>query len=135
MTHKDLLVATHLQMLGTLDGLHLLIEFGVRPEGTNALPRALDFNDPAMVRLLLDAGAGRTDPAKAIVVVAVEIRKRCVFGHTDSFQDQYAGSMEKLGNGGIQWRRPTDAPAQPASERFLNLAENQLCGQLILQSG
>lgn len=53
----------HSTELGHSDGLRLLLKYGARPEGTNALPRALDFNDPGKVRLLLDAGA---DPNEGI---------------------------------------------------------------------
>lgn len=45
------------------DGLKLLMEFGVSTHGTNALPRALDFDDTEAVRLLLAHGA---DPNEAV---------------------------------------------------------------------
>lgn len=44
----------HATELSHHDGLRLLIKHGVRLYRTNALPRALDFNDPVSVRLLLD---------------------------------------------------------------------------------
>jgi ankyrin repeat protein len=53
----------HATELGHCDGLKLLIEFGVSTRGTNALPRALDFNDAEAVQLLLDHGA---DPNEAV---------------------------------------------------------------------
>ncbi|MCR9134481.1 MAG: ankyrin repeat domain-containing protein [Alphaproteobacteria bacterium] len=53
----------HATELGHHDGLKLLMEFGVSTQGTNALPRALDFNDPEAVRLLLAHGA---DPNESV---------------------------------------------------------------------
>lgn len=53
----------HATELGHHDGLKLLMEFGVSTRGTNALPRALDFNDPEAVRLLLAHGA---DPNESV---------------------------------------------------------------------
>lgn len=53
----------HATELGHHEGLKLLIEFGVSTRGTNALPRALDFNDPEAVRLLLEHGA---DPNESV---------------------------------------------------------------------
>lgn len=53
----------HSTELGHHDGLKLLIKHGVATRGTNALPRALDFNDLEAVRLLLDHGA---DPNEAV---------------------------------------------------------------------
>lgn len=47
----------HATELGHHDGLKLLMKHGVRTEGTNALLRALDFDDLEAVRLLLDYGA------------------------------------------------------------------------------
>ena len=43
--------------------LRLLLDHGARTARTNALPRALDFNDPEMVEALLEGGA---DPNEAI---------------------------------------------------------------------
>ena len=53
----------HATELDDLNGLKLLMEFGVSTRGTNALPRALDFNDPERVRFLLDYGA---DPNETV---------------------------------------------------------------------
>lgn len=53
----------HSTELGHHDGLKMLIRHGVSTRGTNALPRALDFNDLEAVRLLLDHGA---DPNEAV---------------------------------------------------------------------
>lgn len=53
----------HATELGHLDGLKLLMQHGVTTGGTNALPRALDFNNAEMVRLLLDYGA---DPNEVV---------------------------------------------------------------------
>ena len=53
----------HSTELGHHDGLKLLIKHGVTTSGTNALPRALDFNDLEAARLLLDHGA---DPNEAV---------------------------------------------------------------------
>lgn len=53
----------HATELGHLDGVRLLIRYGVRCAGTNALPRMLDFDDLEGVRLLLGAGA---DPNEGI---------------------------------------------------------------------
>lgn len=53
----------HATELPHADGLRLLIRHKVRVSGTNALPRALDFDDAEKVRLLLDAGA---DPNEAV---------------------------------------------------------------------
>ncbi|MEM9047183.1 MAG: ankyrin repeat domain-containing protein [Pseudomonadota bacterium] len=47
----------HATELGHHEGLELLFAHGVRTRGTNALPRALDFDDLEAVRLLLDYGA------------------------------------------------------------------------------
>jgi ankyrin repeat protein len=44
-------------------GLKLLIRYGARTRGTNAVARALDFNDAEAVRLLLEHGA---DPNEAV---------------------------------------------------------------------
>lgn len=46
----------HATELGHHDGLRLLIEHGVTVAGTNAIPRALDFNDHMAVEMLLAAG-------------------------------------------------------------------------------
>ncbi|NNE78961.1 MAG: hypothetical protein HKN18_01700 [Silicimonas sp.] len=43
--------------------LRLVLEHGARTERTNAIPRALDFNDIEMIEVLLDAGA---DPNEGI---------------------------------------------------------------------
>lgn len=53
----------HATELGHHDGLKLLIKHGVSTRGTNALPRALDFDDLEAVRLLLEHGA---DPNEAV---------------------------------------------------------------------
>jgi ankyrin repeat protein len=47
----------HSTELGHHDGLRLLMRFGVSTSGTNAIARALDFNDVGAVRLLLEYGA------------------------------------------------------------------------------
>ncbi|MDU8944419.1 ankyrin repeat domain-containing protein [Ovoidimarina sediminis] len=47
----------HSTELGHTEGLKLLLEFNAKTEGTNALLRAMDFDDAEMVRLLLEAGA------------------------------------------------------------------------------
>ena len=47
----------HATELGHMDGLRLLMKHGVTTRGTNALPRALDFEDIEMARLLLEYGA------------------------------------------------------------------------------
>lgn len=47
----------HANELGHYDGLKLLMKHGVSTRGTNAIPRALDFNDATAVRLLLAYGA------------------------------------------------------------------------------
>ena len=47
----------HATELGHHEGLRLLIAHGVSTAGTNAVPRALDFNDHGAVELLLRAGA------------------------------------------------------------------------------
>ncbi|MEO0912589.1 MAG: ankyrin repeat domain-containing protein [Pseudomonadota bacterium] len=54
----------HSTELGHTEGLKLLLEFNAKTSGTNALPRAIDFNDPEMVRLLLEAGA---NPDEAVL--------------------------------------------------------------------
>jgi ankyrin repeat protein len=53
----------HATELGHHDGLKLLFRYGVSTKRTNALARALDFNDAEAARLLLDYGA---DPNEAI---------------------------------------------------------------------
>ena len=53
----------HATELGHTQGLELLMKHGVSTRGTNALPRALDFDDPAAIRLLLEYGA---DPNEAV---------------------------------------------------------------------
>ncbi len=53
----------HATELGHHDGLKLLMRFGVKTAGTNALLRALDFDDLEAVRLLLDYGA---DPQEKV---------------------------------------------------------------------
>ena len=52
----------HATELGHHDGLKLLARHKANPYGTNALLRAIDFNDPGMVRILLEMGA---DPDEA----------------------------------------------------------------------
>ena len=47
----------HATELGHHDGLRLVLAAGAKPDGTNALRRAMDFDDPVMVKMLLDAGA------------------------------------------------------------------------------
>ena len=53
----------HSTEMGSTDGLKLLLKHGARVSGTNAIPRALDFNDHEAVRLLLAAGG---DPNEGI---------------------------------------------------------------------
>ena len=53
----------HSTELGHSDGLRLLLDHGVKIEGTNALPRALDFDNLEMVTMLLKAGA---DPNEGV---------------------------------------------------------------------
>ncbi len=53
----------HSTELGHHDGLKLLLKHGAVSAGTNALPRAMDFDDVEAVRLLLDAGA---DPNEGV---------------------------------------------------------------------
>lgn len=53
----------HSNELGHHDGLRLLMRFGVSTKGTNAIARALDFNDVVALRLLLEYGA---DPNEAV---------------------------------------------------------------------
>ncbi|MEO1275270.1 MAG: ankyrin repeat domain-containing protein, partial [Pseudomonadota bacterium] len=55
----------HATELPTADGLRLLIRYNVRISGTNALPRALDFDDAEKVRLLLEAGANPNEAVQA----------------------------------------------------------------------
>ena len=47
----------HATELGHHKGLEMLLVYGAKPQGTNALLRAMDFHDTAAVRILLDAGA------------------------------------------------------------------------------
>ncbi len=47
----------HSTELGRHDGLKLLLLHGAKPKGTNALLRAIDFDDVPAVKLLLEAGA------------------------------------------------------------------------------
>lgn len=47
----------HATELGHHDGLRMLLAAGANPRGTNALLRAMDFDDLAAVQLLLDHGA------------------------------------------------------------------------------
>lgn len=47
----------HSTELSHHDGLRLLMRYGVSTRGTNAIQRALDFNDAEAVRLLLEYGA------------------------------------------------------------------------------
>ncbi|MEO1677639.1 MAG: ankyrin repeat domain-containing protein [Pseudomonadota bacterium] len=54
----------HSTELGHAEGLKLLLRYGAKSEGTNALPRAMDFDNLEMVELLLDAGA---DPNEGIM--------------------------------------------------------------------
>ncbi|MBY6049722.1 ankyrin repeat domain-containing protein [Vannielia litorea] len=53
----------HATELGHTDGLTMLLEAGAKNEGTNALLRALDFEDIEPVRMLLAAGA---DPNEGV---------------------------------------------------------------------
>ena len=53
----------HATELDTLDGLRLLMRHGVTTEGTNVLPRMLDFDNYEGVKLLLEYGA---DPNEGI---------------------------------------------------------------------
>ncbi len=57
----------HATEMKSLDGLRLLMRYGVSTKGTNALPRMLDFNNVAGVRLLLEYGA---DPNEGIAALA-----------------------------------------------------------------
>lgn len=47
----------HATELAHARALKLLLEYGAKADGTNALPRALDFNDLDKVRMLLEADA------------------------------------------------------------------------------
>ncbi|KZM51479.1 ankyrin repeat domain-containing protein [Labrenzia sp. OB1] len=47
----------HATELGHTRTLELLLKHNARPDGTNALPRALDFENEVKVRMLLEAGA------------------------------------------------------------------------------
>lgn len=47
----------HATELGHHDGLRMMLAAGANPRGTNALLRAMDFDDPKAVKLLLDHGA------------------------------------------------------------------------------
>lgn len=47
----------HATELDHTRALQLLLKHNARPDGTNALPRALDFEDAVKVRMLLEAGA------------------------------------------------------------------------------
>lgn len=53
----------HATELGHADGLRLLLRHGAKTAGTNALPRAMDFDNLEMVTLLLEAGA---DPNEGV---------------------------------------------------------------------
>ncbi len=53
----------HSTELGDIRGLKMLLDHGAKVAGTNAIPRALDFNNHDMVRRLLDAGG---DPNEGI---------------------------------------------------------------------
>jgi ankyrin repeat protein len=50
--------------LENLDCMRLLLEHGARIEGTNALYRALDLEDPAPLELLLSYGGDANEPAR-----------------------------------------------------------------------
>jgi ankyrin repeat protein len=76
----------HATELGTTRGLELLLAHGARPEGTNVLPRALDFDDADMVRVLLEAGADPNEgiaqhisgePPFVIPALHQAVRRRC----------------------------------------------------------
>lgn len=47
----------HSTELGHTKGLEMLLAHGAKTDGTNALARAMDFDNVEMVRILLDAGA------------------------------------------------------------------------------
>ncbi len=51
----------HATELGHHEGIKLLLAHGARIEGTNAIPRAMDFHDVGAVKLLLDAGGRAGD--------------------------------------------------------------------------
>ena len=53
----------HATELPALDGVKLLMRYGVKTEGTNALLRMLDFDNLEGVRLLLDYGADPNEKA------------------------------------------------------------------------
>ena len=53
----------HSTELGHSDGVRLLLAFGAQVDGTNALLRALDFNDHESARLLLEHGGSPNAPA------------------------------------------------------------------------
>ena len=76
----------HATELGHRGGLRLLLAHGARVEGTNALLRALDFDDIEAVRLLLEAKADPNEPVAqhpsgqpAVVVAALHqaARRMC----------------------------------------------------------
>lgn len=62
-TPNDFESLYHSTELGHADGLRLLLRYGAKAEGTNALPRAMDFDNLEMVRLLLEHGA---DPNEGV---------------------------------------------------------------------
>lgn len=53
----------HATELGHLDGVKLLAQYQANPKGTNALLRAIDFDNAEMVALLLEMGADPDDAA------------------------------------------------------------------------
>ncbi|MEL6977465.1 MAG: ankyrin repeat domain-containing protein [Pseudomonadota bacterium] len=76
----------HATELPHREGVKLLIRHQVRIEGTNALPRALDFDDVDTARLLLEAGADPNEgaaphpsgqPSYVIPALHQAARRRC----------------------------------------------------------
>lgn len=55
----------HATELGHVDGVRLLMRHGADPVGTNALLRAMDFDNAGMVEILLDGGASPNEGTKS----------------------------------------------------------------------
>ncbi len=64
----------HATELGHHDGLRMVLAAGAKAAGTNALLRAMDFDDPVMVKMLLDAGADPNEGGGALHHAAL---RRC----------------------------------------------------------
>ena len=103
-------------------------------QGGIAAVLAPDDTFESHVQDTLDAGAGLADRAESVVVDAIDVGERGVFGHPDTLENQHSAGVEELGDGRVQGRRTGNGIEHALAEQRSNLAEHEFVGDAMARS-